>query len=186
MTGFFIQAMQQHFANPESIMHDSFRSRAWSKVVCDSGIGVIDGSVWDPTKAGQQPQIVVRRGKWTPIRTRIGDSQGLTNEGQKRYSTGMRGTHTIFGTASAGPEAEILGAEIYLYLLTFAPAIRQYFNLLRCVLLEVGEISILEEARTVYAVPVTLAYAWEESWIVHEHAPLLKRFQLSTLIPGAQ
>jgi len=185
MTGLFVQLMRQHFANPQSIENDAFRSRAWSKLACESGISILDSSVWDPAGAGKQPEIVVKRNKYTPIKLGIGDLAGITTEGHKRYSVAMQGSHTLFATAKAGPEAEILGAEVYMFLLSMQQVIREKFSLLKFALVDVGEISILQEASNVYAVPITVAYAWEESWVLYEHAPILKRITLSSLIPGS-
>ncbi len=180
MTGFFVQMMRQHFVNPGSIVRDAFRERLWNQSACASGINVADGSVWDPTRAGNQPSVVVKRNKWQIAqKMSIGSRYRLTTEGHWHYSAALAGSHTLFAIAKAGAEVEILTEEVYRFALTMAPVIRKEFNLLSFELLDIGEIGILKEATELYAVPITVAYAWEESWVLHQDAPLLKRLTLS-------
>ena len=183
MTGFMRTLMRDHFANPDSIEHPQFRDRVWSPDECDSGIHIEDATVWTPTQTGKRPAIIVRRNNWKAVKMGINNYIGLTDEGFDQHAKFMQGSHTLFCIASEGAEAEILATETYRYLLHFGPVVRHYFRLHLFELIEVGSLNELEEATERYMVPITVAYAWEEMWTLKLHSPLLKRIQLSNLVP---
>jgi hypothetical protein len=127
--------------------------------------------------------VIIRRNAWKSIKLGINNLSGTTPTGFNEYTKFWRGSHTLFCIAKEGAEAEILAAETYRYLLHFSPVFRKYFNLLMFELVEVGGLSELEEATERYVVPITVAYGWDETWVLQLLTPRLKHIQLSGLFP---
>lgn len=175
--------MLDHFSDPQNIEHEQFRERLWDREPCDRGLEIEVHYKWDPTIANKRPSVTIRNNAWRSVKLGINNQTGVNDQGHETFAKLMQGSHTLFCIAKEGPEAQILTAEIYRYLLGFAPVIRHYFNLIAFEMLEVGDLALLKEANGAYARPITVMYAWMEEWTLFHHQPWLKRFQLSDIVP---
>ncbi len=50
---------------------------------------------------------------------------------------------------------------------------------------DVGAISQLKEAAGGYVVPVTVAYCFQECWVIEPHAPKLKRISITSILASS-
>jgi len=182
MTGLMRLLLTDHYRTPDNIEHEQFKRRLW-KEGTDTGILIEDASVWTPELSDKRPAVIIKRNNWRSIKLGLDNLSGTTPEGFNEHTKFWRGSHTLFCIAKEGAEAEILAAETYRYLLHFGPIFRQYFDLMLFELMEVGGLNELEEASERYAVPLTVAYGWSETWILKLHAPRLKKLALSALFP---
>jgi len=182
MTGLMRLLLIDHFSRAENIEHDVFRQRLWKPGV-ETGILIEDATVWRPGASDKRPAVIIRRNGWRNIKVGIGNVSGTSAEGFDQYTKYWRGSHTLFCLAKEGAEVEILAAETYRFLEHFSPIFRRYFNLLLFELMEVGGLSEIREATNRYAVPITVAYGWEDSWTLQQHVPRLKRIAMSELYP---
>jgi hypothetical protein len=181
MTGLFVELMRRHFADSDNIEHAVFRNRLYT-TADSTGILIEDATHWKPQNTQKRPGIVVKRNGWKHLkRLAFGNKTGVNEEGHTEYVTLWRGSHTLFCIAPEGAEAEILTAESYRFLMHFAQVFRRYFKLLMFEVMDVGPLSRVEEADKHYAVPITVAYGWAESWIVREHVPPLTDVRLSQI-----
>jgi hypothetical protein len=57
--------------------------------------------------------------------------------------------------------------------------LRHPLRLHKLLVTEVGELALLEEADENFVVPITIAYAFEDSWEITNNAPLVTRVDLS-------
>ena len=186
MTGMFLLWLREHYADSDNIEHAVFRSRLYKDVDSseedESGILIEDVRVWTPTRTGMRPAILVKRNAWQhPKRFTFGGAAGTTEEGHTRYGKLWKGSHTIFCVSPVAAEAEILAAETYRFLMHFGPLCREHFKLMELELLQVGELSQVEEDVTSYVVPITIGYGWSETWIIREHVPPLRDIRLSAI-----
>lgn len=186
MTGYLIQVLRQHFADPNNIEDQHFRHPPGGRDYVwrqgnDSGIVIESATRWDPEKTGQRPAILVKRNEWGAIHKGINDQHmgNLSLEGREKYTYFLRGSHTLFCIGGESGEAEKLGTEVYREIGQFAPIIRKNLHLHRFQLLQVGQLGKLKEATDNYAVSVSVGYAFEESWVIRHHTPKLKRIVLS-------
>jgi len=189
MTGFLRQVLMEHFAEKRQIEDPSLQEYLWTSGA-DSSILIESITRWTPESAGARPALIIKRNGWRVERRGINDqlmgvgiSQDPDEVGNSFYTTFMHGSHTIFCLALSGGECEKLAAEVYRHLITFTPVIRRELNLHRFLVTEVGPLSGLDESEHHYAVPITVAYAHEESWTIQPHAPKLKRIVLQTFEP---
>jgi hypothetical protein len=182
MTGLMRLLLTDHYRSADNIEHAAFRNRWWRDDV-QTGIAIEDATVWRPELSDKRPAIIIRRNTWKSIKVAIDNLSGTTPTGFDEHTKLWRGSHTLFCIAKEGAEAEILAAETYRYLLHFGPVFRKYFNLMMFELVEVGGLSELEEATERYAVPITVAYGWGETWVLQLLSPRLKHISLSSLFP---
>jgi hypothetical protein len=63
----------------------------------------------------------------------------------------------------------------------FGPVFRKYFKLLAFDVLEVGAMGRIKEATNRYAVPITIGYGFDDTWIIREHAPPLRNISLKAI-----
>lgn len=179
MHGFLISWLRDHFARLSNL-EDAFLRNArqpwlW-RAGPNTGIAIESNTVWNPGLAEKVPALIVKRGAWTGRRLGINDEWlgGRSADGITRYSRMKYGSHTVFCVASSGGDVELLSSEVSRELEQFAPLIRWSLNLHRFEMIGTGAIGKLKQAADNYAVPVSVAYAFEETWGLLEHAPRLK------------
>ncbi len=177
LTGALVQHFRQHFSDPFCIEEPSLRASLWKP---DEATGIVIESItrWDPKAAMKRPAIVIRRGPVQFVRRGIGDlCMGFIvgDDGIDRYAAFMAGWHSIFCLGNEAGEAERLAAEVYREVLQFGPVLRGCLRLHRLGITELGEVHRLpQEAAGGYAAPVTIAYAYEESWEIVPQVPVLQ------------
>jgi len=185
MTGLFLTLLREHYASADNIEHAVFRERLYTEVSGSedtTGVMIEDSTVWTPTRTENRPAIIVRRDGWQHLkRLTFDSSSGVDSSGRLHYAKLWRGSHTLFCISPSGAETEILTAETYRFLMHFGPVFRRSFGLHMFELLSVGPLSQVEEASKHYAVPITVAYGWDESWLIREHVPPLRDVRLSQI-----
>lgn len=184
--GFILEHLRRHFADQNSIQDPSLQNYLWQANIDRNNIMIEPMTKWNPTLSGARPAILIRRNSWQVIPMGVGANlmQGsVPFDGADRYTVVMGGSHTIFCLAKEAGECEILGAEVYLELLEYATIIRQRAELLRFQVTEIGPVQPIEESRTHFGLPITVAYAHNHSWIVRKQAPILHKVNLSTFRP---
>jgi hypothetical protein len=187
MTGVLRQLLIAHFSDPENIEEPRVRQQlqelgAWKP--SDNGLnsgGILIESItrWQPATADKRPAVIIKRNTWGWQRIAIGDRAGGNDfEGSRNYAGLWQGSHTLFCQTPGGAESEFLATEVFKFLLTFGPWIREQMDLKRFMLQEIGGAMEVQEVLQGYAVPVTVAYVAEEAWSLQPYAPRLKRIVL--------
>lgn len=192
MTGMLRQWMILHFADPANIA-DPLKRNVWvwkqdpsKRGEADpktSGIVIEPNTKYDTNFTETRPAVIIKRQKWR--QQKVGINNQLLGEvgpaGETYYANYWLGAHTLFCIASKPAEAEALAIEVYAELNEFAAAVRKALGLHRFEVTDVDEIGILEESGQSFVVPVTIAYAVEESWTLRSEAPFLQRFDVALL-----
>jgi hypothetical protein len=182
--GLLVSWMRVHFSDAPNIEDPALKNTLWAADIRQTGIAVDSVYKWQPALTEFRPGIFIKRGPWKIVRLGIDDRRmGVPPSGYRQYSTYVQGAHTLFCVSNAPAECEILGAEVFRELIEFGPIIRQAYGFMRFQVMEVGEVSILEEARQNFILPISVAYAAEESWEIVQQAPPLKSIKLSTFLP---
>lgn len=184
MTGFFREWFINHFNKAENIEAKELRGKLW-KAMPSTDIVIESITQWRPDLTQKRPAIIIKRNDWQVNRVSIRDElHGSINwDGSKEYAVMISGSHTLFCVAGKGAEAEILAGEVYREMMQFAPVIRNELGLIKFVVVSVGSLFELEEAKENYGVPVTVSYVAGESWKIIPQAPVLKSIVLSKFIP---
>lgn len=199
ITGVILKLLQEHFSRKENLIYNG---------TSEFGKKQLEGYIWDPdnTKTNIQiqtsfrynvqdiqrrPALYVKRNQWTTQRVAIDDGMTINPQpgmnGQKVGEVGgefhsrlILGSHTIFcvGSAGEGAEAELLGAEVFDFMASFAPVLRRDLKLHRMEVQSVEPIVMLEEATEHFAVPITVAYGFFWTWKLQAVAPWLKSIAL--------
>jgi hypothetical protein len=193
LTGCLVGLLRQHFARPLALAEQALRGRdlGWAPDPADptrtgaaSGLVIESITRWDPALSGRRPAVVVRRDDFQYLSLGIDDRQmGWYAADGVDYFTGFfRGAHTLFCLDYEAGGAERLAAEVMGQLVELGPVFRVDLQLHRFKLAAVGALHRVEEAEGAYAVPVTVAYAYEQTWRLAQDAPKLKVIDWATLI----
>jgi hypothetical protein len=178
MTGILRHIIGEHFAQRENIEEPALQDILWR--ARDVGNILIESITrWKPRELGERPAIIIKRNDWQAERIFPDDQYGSTPQGDPIFLNIMHGSHTLFCISKAGEEAEILAAEVLNEVTGFAHLIRQTLSLTRFVPMGLGQIFEIEEATENFAVPINVAYAAQNSWTIHEHAPRLRGIDLT-------
>jgi hypothetical protein len=200
LTGVFLKLLQEHFSRKENLIYNG---------ASEVGKKQLEGYIWDEdnTKTRIQiqnvwrynvqdiqrrPALYVKRNKWTTQRIAINDGQTVgINRGDDKSTLGSEfhtrlilGSHTIFavGSEGEGAEAELLGAEVFDYVMSFAPVLRGELNLHRLEVSSVEPVMLLDEQTEHFVVPIVVAYGFSWTWRLHMIAPWLKSLALELKI----
>lgn len=186
MDGYLMAQLRQHFGSSTNIENEVLRSLLWQKSLADSSINIDLIYNWRPERTEHRPAILIKRNDWQlrpgAIDNRAHGSQQI--DGVRHFTSFVDGSHTIFCLSSQPAEADLLGMEVALELLQFASHIREEMCLHRFRMVQCGSLFQIQEAREIYAVPVTVAYTAEERWRVLQYAPVLKRIAISYFTNG--
>lgn len=187
MTGLLRQLLLAHFSDPDNIEEPRVRRQLetlglWKP--SDNGLnagGILIESItrWQPATADKRPAIILKRNKWSWQKLGLGNATGSNpHEGSRSYAGLWSGSHTLNCMAPGGAETELLVTEVFKFLVSYGPWIREQMNLFGFGVQELGAVGEVKEVLQGYAVPVTVAYAAEEAWTLQPYAPRLKRIVL--------
>ena len=189
VTGWLKVWLEGHFFTLSQIedQHSTALRKALWTTNCDTtGIAIESVTKWTPELTEKRPAVIIKRNSWRHVRLGIDDRMFFTvdKDWQNRYTNLWQGSHTLFCIAGDGAETELLSAEVFRELNEFGPIIRKILNLMRFEVMEVGEITKLKQnARENFVVPITVAYAYREEWMVRQEGPKFKRLDLKTFQP---
>lgn len=184
MTGLFCDLLRRHFATENNISPADLRNLIWQKTD-QTDILIEPAYKWRPELTQKRPGVLIKPNAMANKKIGLANLRQLPfvdRAGNKRFLTYWLGSHTIFCIASNGTKVELLANEVRAELSQFSEVIRSMLDLKQFGVIEVGAISILEEAQQNLVVPVTVGYAIEERWMVREQAPRLNRISLTAFI----
>lgn len=184
MTGLFCDLLRRHFATENNIAPADLRNLIWQKTD-ETDILIEPAYKWRPELTQKRPGVLIKPNAMANKKIGLANLRQLPfvdRVGNKRFLTYWLGSHTIFCIASNGTKVELLANEVRAELSQFSEVIRSMLDLKQFGVIEVGAISILEEAQQNLVVPVTVGYAIEERWVVREQAPRLNRISLTAFI----
>lgn len=152
----------------------------------DTGILIESIYRWRGTLAEKRPAILIKRNAFSNYRLGLGDSIGRNEDGDLTFTTAWVGSHTVFCLHGNGAAVELLALETQRQLTHYAPVLMPKLQLLNFTVLEVGAITEVEEAKEDFAIPITVGWAYTESWVLQQEVPRLSGLKLSTLLDTDQ
>lgn len=181
ITGFLRDKLVEHFAEPLGIKSPDLRKYVWTP---DERTGILIDSVhrWRGELVEKRPAILLKRNPYQSVRLGIGDLSGITGDGHTEHTVLWVGSHTVFCLHGTGASTEILTTEVQKELTQFAPAVTGYLGLKKFSVTHVGAISEVEEATENYFTPITVAWAYEENWVLEYQSLPIRRIPLSVLV----
>jgi hypothetical protein len=181
ITGLLRDLLVRHFQTPLNVEEFDLRKFLWKE---DTRTGILIESIhrWRGDLVEKRPAIILKRNDMQNVRWGIGDLCGETEDGFYEFCTGWVGSHTVFCIHGSGASAEILATEVMREIHQFHPVITQYLGLLRWGVTSYGAISEVEEARESFVVPITVGWAYQDTWRLELESMKLRRVALSTLL----
>ena len=184
ITGALRQVLLQHFADAENVQNARLRRYLQERGVwtagAQSGLVIESFAHWAPEKAGDRPAILLKEGDWTYQQMFPGNFAGADPTTGDESSLGMwAGTHTLFVVGVEVAETQILAAETARILVWFSRTIMNQLELHLFRVDKIGAPHTLTESREHYTVPIDVAYAAEERWLVYQEAPRVRTINLA-------
>lgn len=186
VTAFLVVWIRNHFSDPQNMIDPSLQRKLWSATDTRGGVIIEDAGVWEPTKAGQRPAVLVSRQDYNIQRQIIDDRmQGVPELTGTRYYMNMaEGKHTVVAVSPLQKEADLYGMDVYRELNGFAPSIRANFGFTKFQVINIGApTKAIKEYGSHWAVPITLDIAFQQTWRLVPQAPLLKTLAIEYIPP---
>jgi len=180
LTGFFREVLTRHFGDPANIEHPDLLSYVWRDAL-DTGILIESVYRWRGENVGKCPAIIIKRNAYRNLRFSLGDQAGDDGRGTRHFATAWVGSHSLFCLHETGAAVDLLATEVQRELTEFAPVFKEYLGLLAFAVTEVGAVSEVEEATENHVVPVTVGWAYTETWALAKEAPPLWEVSLAHL-----
>jgi hypothetical protein len=180
LTGLFRDVLARHFSDAATIEDPALKSLLWRDGL-DTGILIESINRWRGDLVEKRPAVIIKRNAYTNVRITINDLSGTDKRGFDNFTTFWVGSHTLFCIHGTGAGAELLATETQRELTQFGPVFRQQLNLAKFQVTEVGTIHELEEASENFVIPVTVGWAYQETWSIRPESLPLKSIQMDPL-----
>jgi hypothetical protein len=142
----------------------------------DTGILIESIHRWRGELVEKRPAVIIKRNAYRSLRLGVGDKMGVDTRGMIRYGHAWVGSHTLFCIHGKGAATEVLATEVQRQMTRFGPVLVDHLKwLLRWRVVDVGAISELEEAREGFVVPVTVGWAYDDSWTLELESLKLRK-----------
>lgn len=184
LTGLLRDMLIRHFATPMQIDEKDLRHLVWRD---DARTGILIESIgrWVGEMVEKRPAVIIKANSRHNVRVGIGDQAGTDEQGQRQFQTFWTGSHTLFCIHGSDASAEILGTEVARELVGFQHTVQRYLGIFRWQVTEVGDVSVVEEARESFVVPVTVGWCYTEMWKQELESVKLRKIALDILLDGA-
>jgi len=177
VTGVMRHLLIHHFSDASKIEEPDLRKHVW-KDNTDTGILIESAHRFRPDLVEKRPAVLVKRNGYRNLRYAIADRVATDEQGFENYGTLWVGSHSLFCIHGSGASTELLTSEVQRELTQFSPVITQELGFHKFQVTEVGSISELEEATENFVVPITVGWAYEETWRVEPEAMPLSAIRL--------
>jgi len=178
LTGAIRRLLINHYSNPDFIEDPALAAAIWQNAP-SSGILIESVHRWLGDLVEKRPAILLKRNAYQNLRIVLDDCAGTDKQGNVDYVTLWVGSHTLFCIQGTGASCEILATETQRELTQFAPVVKEKLSLVKFSVTEVGAISEVEESQQNYVVPITVGWAYQETWKVIPEALPLRHVDLS-------
>jgi hypothetical protein len=177
LTGFFRDLLVRHFSEENFIETPELRKHIWQELP-PTGILIESVHKWRGDLTEKRPAITIKRNAYRNVRVSILDRTGTDEEGNENFATLWVGSHTLFCIHGTGAGVEILATEVQRELTQYSPVITKMFGLHKFKVNQVGQIGELEEATENFVIPITVGWAYEETWSLEQEALRLSAISL--------
>jgi hypothetical protein len=188
LTGILRLLLTDHFSSAANFEHDQLAlyqaERVWTADESTTAIRIEDALTWTPEISGLKPAIIIKQNDYDVLHLGLADVSGTTPQGFTEHTVLWKGSHTLFCLSKEGAEAVILGQEVGRYLLHFGNVFRKEFKLHSWKVMQMGAPAKIKELPGKFGVPVTVSICYEDSWILHQHTPLLKTLAVGDVFPS--
>jgi hypothetical protein len=174
LTGLLRRILTAKFTDPKNIETPVLRQLIWKD---DPSTGILIESVnrWDMALANKRPALLIKRNGYKNFRFTIGDRIGMDSKTNDQFATAWLGSHQVLCIGQTGAMAELLASEVQRELTQIAPAVLKAVNrgnsiLDRMQVTGVEETAIVAEQTENFAVPVTIGFAYQETWSLNPRA----------------
>jgi hypothetical protein len=176
LSGLVINLLRRHFAVWQNLEDPNIRLEdfAW-RAGDDTGVVIEALEDWTPEKASQRASILIQLNDVNDERILIGDRAGTDDQSNERFQTLCVGSHTVVCLGGHAREAKMIATEVRRQLRWFGVEIAKVAHLVRWRVMQKGRVAQVEESTDNWMVPVTVGWAYTESWTLFPVARPLRR-----------
>lgn len=204
LTGILVRLLQEHFQNPENLEYNGenefqsaqgqiplkqLQSYIWNPDNTQTMIQIQPVWAYNAQDIQRRPALYVKRNTLQTQKIAIADGWTFGAQRDKEgklikvrgdyKAIQVLGSHTVFCVGTTGAEAELLGMEVMNQFIMFAPLIQQDMKFQRFMVMECGEVALLDEFDQHFVVPVVVTYAFIMAWRIQKIAPWLKTLSIA-------
>ena len=183
ITGVCRDILKHHFAQEKNIEAPVLQNAVWQESL---GSGILIESIyrWRGDLVELRPAVIIKRNAYRNLRLVRSDVSGVDERGDRNFVTAWVGSHTLFCIHGTGASTEILATEVQRLFTGFALEILETFNFLKFQVTDVGELSEVEEATENFVVPVTIGWAYQETWKISSQTHRLSTVEFKLNFDG--
>lgn len=177
MTRVLVELGRRFLSVPEYIDAKWLKAKYWRDPPTADSIDVTSAATWKPDTARKRPAVTISRQDVGCVKTSIGDKLhgGVDLKGARLFSHNLVGQHTITAVGRTEPEAEELAAEMHTKFSAHGLDILNAYGLLSFQVLKIGGPGRIAETTDLIGVPVPIAWALEERWMIMPQALTLAK-----------
>lgn len=176
LTAFFKDVLTQHFAGAATNVEEQLLRRLIWADAENSPIVIEDKSLWKPEAASKRPAILISRNDVSNVQQGTFEGLiGVDTQGHENFGDVEVGSHSILCLHPGEMGVELLGQEVKNVLKKYGPAFRRQLGLLYYKFEGTGKISRVKEHRDTFVVPLTVSWAWHDTWRLYQESPWLQR-----------
>lgn len=178
ITGMTVNLLRRHFTVWKNLEDPYLQKEdfAWKKGE-DRGVLIDALEDWEPGAASHRPALLIRLNDVDDERIAIGDKVSEDDQGNAAYTTLCVGSNTVVCLAGNAREAKALASEVRRQLRWFGNPISRVARLVRWRVLKKGQAVQVQESTDNWMVPVTVGWAYTESWTLTQVARPLRRVE---------
>ena len=185
ITGLLRDMLIRYFSRPENNPDYDIRKIVWRNSN-EKDILIESVHRWNAELVGKRPAIFIKRNSYKSNKLTISNRMNITPDGHVAYTIMWIGSHTLFCINSTGASTEILATAVQTYLTEYGPLIVDYLNLFNFDVVEVGPVSEIEEFKESYVIPITVAWSYDQNWLLELESLKLRRIIMDFNVNGEQ
>lgn len=183
ITGIIRDVLKNHFNVKENIESEYLKENLWTP---ERNTGILIESIhrWREELVEKRPAVIIKRNAMRNLRIARQDRLGIDRQGDSNFATLWVGSHTLFCIHGTGASTEILATEVQREMTQFGPFIADSFGFFKFQCTEVGAVSEIEEATENFVVPLTIGWAYQETWRLTQESHKLSAIHFNFDLDG--
>ena len=160
-TALLLTLLQDYFSQSTNILHESISGRIFTGTDA-TNILIESAGRFTPTKAERRPAILISQGPWKVRPHTIGAGTDFSKDANENYNYYriIDGSHIITCIAKSVGETEILGSEVFKFLLMAEPIIVSQLPINTFFVAEMSQAQPVKESRDHFLLKIAVSYSF--------------------------
>lgn len=184
---FLYRLVANHFVRADTICEPELKKYTFTDDPTTTKLRIAINSQFDLAGGERYPAIIIKRGATQSQRIVMGDlaepREDLgENASDSHFVRFYQGTHSLLALSNNAVECELFGQELLDLLTVVSPIVRSTLPFHDFQVSGLGELGVLDEVGNLFAVPVSVTYAYEYGWTLTNRTQPLGSLAITTNI----